>query len=79
MMGMVVSCADDEGDGAPKLCRDMVDDCGDCPAGLNCGPLSAGGFECYMPCDTADDCGGCEMESVCGFSEGDRQLCAEPP
>lgn len=77
--GVVLACGDDEGDGGPTVCRDMVDDCGDCPAGLNCGPLSVGGFECYTPCDTADDCSGCDVESLCGYSENDRQLCVEPP
>lgn len=81
LLGGTLACGDDDdgGEGGPMVCYDMVDACDACPTGLTCGALSAGGFECYIPCDTASDCGGCETETVCGYGEGDRMLCVEMP
>ncbi len=77
LLGGTIACGDeDSGDGGgPVVCYDTVDSCADCPAGLTCGTLAAGGVECYTPCDTASDCGACETETTCGYGEGNRMLC----
>lgn len=80
LLGGTIACGDeDSGDEGPVVCYDTVDGCGDCPVGLTCGQLAAGGVECYTPCDTASDCGGCETETTCGYGEGNRMLCVMMP